>query len=394
MKNRLVYLDVLRAAAIVLVIGRHQPPIPARALGASFFEAWHRCGWVGVDLFFCLSGFLIGGLLFDEHRRRRHIDLRRFYVRRAFKIWPSYLLFVFVATAARFAAKHPRNRASMLTLLRELWPNFLHVQNYFGTPWVHTWSLAVEEHFYLVLPLLLMLLMRRKSENPFRIFPLILILLLSACLALRLLAAHSGTFDQYRMMYPTHLRIDSLFAGVALAYAAYYHPAMTERLRPWRLSLLALGLACFAPAAIWDLEQTPFLYTWGLTLLIFGSLCITAWSWFASTGARPATRPFLWLAAIGAYSYSIYLWHDPFAQRLSAAIANRIVPPADARNRIILMICFVGVAVLLGVVLYTLVEWPMLALRDRWYPSRSARTVPGAAEPTTAPPPGAEPLDT
>jgi len=83
------YLDVLRTVAIVMVLGGTSPPStpPGGTFAPQFFMLWQRAGWVGVDLFFCLSGFLIGGLLFGEHRRSGEIDVKRFYVRRP-SIWP------------------------------------------------------------------------------------------------------------------------------------------------------------------------------------------------------------------------------------------------------------------------------------------------------------------
>src|SRR5216683_166766 len=98
---RLIYLDVLRATAILLVLGAHTIAfrLPEEAFGYSFFRVWRHMGWVGVDLFFVLSGFVIGGLLFAEYRKHGGIHFGRFLIRRAFKIWPGYLTLL-VAVAA------------------------------------------------------------------------------------------------------------------------------------------------------------------------------------------------------------------------------------------------------------------------------------------------------
>ena len=89
---RLRQLDILRALAVLLVLGRHLPDIPASITGLSrgALELWQRCGWIGVDLFFVLSGFLIAGLLFGEHERHGRIAVRRCYVRRGLKIYPPF----------------------------------------------------------------------------------------------------------------------------------------------------------------------------------------------------------------------------------------------------------------------------------------------------------------
>src|SRR5688572_11329479 len=92
--KRNLQLDVLRGVAILLVFGRHlEIPRPEGMMG-TFAEVWYRLGWIGVDLFFVLSGFLIGGLLVTELQKHGRIDVTRFLVRRGLKIYPAYLVFI------------------------------------------------------------------------------------------------------------------------------------------------------------------------------------------------------------------------------------------------------------------------------------------------------------
>ena len=119
-----------------------------------------RFGWSGVDLYFVLSGILVGGLLFDEIRRRYSVDIRRFLVRRAFEIRPMYFAYI----AATPVLLHLRDDDPWGRAFRETLPNLLHLQNYLGTRRGHTWSLAVEEHFYLELPVLLCILLHRTQK--------------------------------------------------------------------------------------------------------------------------------------------------------------------------------------------------------------------------------------
>src|ERR1051325_8397891 len=157
--RRLVPLDVLRAVAVLLVFCRHGINPPAAGRLEPIATSLHRLGWAGGDLFFVLSGLLVGGLLFRELRTRSALDVRRFVVRRGFKIWPAYYVYLGFVLVLYASA-----RGSTITqALERLWPNLLHVQNYMpgrrlGLPLMHTWSLAVEEHFYLLLPALLVLL--------------------------------------------------------------------------------------------------------------------------------------------------------------------------------------------------------------------------------------------
>src|SRR3954467_2052645 len=164
-KRRIVGLDLLRLLAVGLVLGRHlwdaPPSLPEGA--RAFFAAWQRGGWVGVDLFFVLSGFLVSGLLFTEFRAHGSISPLRFYARRAWKIYPPYLVMIAATTGAILAQGFVFERIQLVA-------EVLFFQNYVKGLWNHTWSLAVEEHFYLLLPLvcLLVLHVRRRRVPSLR----------------------------------------------------------------------------------------------------------------------------------------------------------------------------------------------------------------------------------
>ena len=167
---RLKQLDILRAVAILLVLGRH----------FDIFEPWHLGGWSGVDLFFVLSGFLISGLLFTEFKSAGQIRVGRFLIRRGFKIYPPF----YALTALTVAIKllHDGNLR-----VSELLSDLFYLQSYIPGLWDHTWSLAVEEHFYLALPLVLIVLcgISRHRQDPFRSLPRLFLVVAGASLALR-----------------------------------------------------------------------------------------------------------------------------------------------------------------------------------------------------------------
>ena len=124
--RRVIQLDFLRGIAILLVIGDHNPAWGLeRQLGILRLpvQLWHRGGWTGVDLFFVLSGFLIGGLLFTELIKRGRLDIKRFMVRRGFKIWPSYYLFVVAIVA--WLCLHDHH--SLWFSIPAMAPNLLHI---------------------------------------------------------------------------------------------------------------------------------------------------------------------------------------------------------------------------------------------------------------------------
>lgn len=160
-------LDVLRGTAILLVLGRHLPEgtTPIRGFIVGILSLWYRIGWSGVDLFFVLSGFLVSGLLFREYRAEGHVRPGRFYLRRGLRIWPAFYLMIAVSLLLLWRT----------TRLSQVLIEVFFVQSYFskGCLWMHTWTLAVEEHFYLALGALTYFLAKSKSPDPFRILPLL-----------------------------------------------------------------------------------------------------------------------------------------------------------------------------------------------------------------------------
>lgn len=211
-KPRLIGLDLLRLAAVMLVLGRHVGTPPETW---STFQAWCRGGWIGVDLFFVLSGFLVSGLLFSEYKSRGHLSIGRFYMRRGWKIYPPFYALIAATVVLRTAVDWPFTWQSLLS-------EMVFTQSYVHGLWNHTWSLAVEEHFYLILPLVLVLVLRlnRGSATPLK--P---VLALAGCVAVAALVMrlanwyYRPAYSNLSHLFSSHLRLDSLFFGVAIAYA-------------------------------------------------------------------------------------------------------------------------------------------------------------------------------
>jgi peptidoglycan/LPS O-acetylase OafA/YrhL len=231
-------LDTIRFLSIVLVVLHHQ-----------FFRsngtlAWFAdYGWVGVDIFFCLSGFLITSILMTERRSTGTIDLRRFWFRRALRLWPSWFFTLALSFTLVWllSTNNPEVREGLLS---RWWHYFLHFGNYsyifYGkihTLYSHFWSLAVEEHFYLLWPLLVLVLRGRRS-----LLAGVALLVLTSWL-LRLWHLGRGEVG-YVLSFSTHTRIDELLLGCALALGS-------DRLRQLRpgeevaLTLAMVGLFWF-----------------------------------------------------------------------------------------------------------------------------------------------------
>ena len=367
-KPRIVGLDLLRLLAVSLVLGRHlwdAPPSLPRAARV-FFAAWQRGGWVGVDLFFVLSGFLVSGLLFAEFRESGRISPLRFYARRAWKIYPPYLVMIAATTGAILAQGFIFQRIQLVA-------EVLFFQNYVKGLWNHTWSLAVEEHFYLLLPLACLLVIhhRRRRAPSLRGIVFVGVAVAVAELALRAAYIRGGAiFMADTHLYQTHLRLDSLFFGVLLSYAYHFRRATFERIvAPRRGLLLLAGAALLAPAVVVPLEQSALMYTAGLTAMYLGSGLLVA---AASSYDAGRSRVVGALAATGAFSYSIYLWHMPFLRMGLPMIEQRMGGRFDFGVRTAF---YLAGSVALGVVMARLVEVPALRLRDQRYPSLTRRAV-------------------
>lgn len=391
--GRLVQLDLLRGLAILLVLFRHSIlPWSYAGMARLISVHFYYLGWTGVDLFFVLSGFLIGGLLFGEIRSRGRLDIRRFLLRRGLKIWPGY----FALVAFMFFDLIWRQHAGTWAAVRAIAPNLLHLQNYLGSPRGLTWSLAVEEHFYLALPLFLLLVTagwRRVDSIP--AIPIMAIALVVGCTAWRVAFHwHSERFEMYRDLSPTHLRIDGLFFGVALAYFYHYKPAALARVARHRVALLVGGAALVLPMSLWELGTHQFVWTIGYTMLYVGYACILVALVHTPVGDGAVGRlmaawPAAALAWIGTYSYSIYLWQFDLAYNpLERWLLPRLPHHPVSLYWAIGITTYLCAAVLTGFVMARLIEIPVLAARDRLFPSRVSspvRAQPPPAEPAIAP---------
>ena len=349
---------MLRGLAILLVLGVHLQAI----------DLWARVGWLGVDLFFVLSGFLISNLLFSEYRQTQRISLRSFYIRRALKLYPGFYLLLF--STVLFCIIDGRQIA-----LRGIVGEFFFIQNYLGGLWGHTWSLAVEEHFYLILPLLLIFISKRGSAGrPFSGLPFIFVCVAVACLAARILTWMLVPFE-YRIHFQrSHLRFDSLFCGVLLGYYFNFRPDVIAKLTGKYRTLVFYGsFVCIAPCILVP-NSLPVMYTIGFSLVYLGFGGLLLLALFDSKGRLQTEKRAGFIergmAKMGVYSYSIYLWHVPMAMIFAGAhdwlLSHGVNPEPYS-----FFVGYLAVSVLFGVATSKLVEFPVLRLRDRYIPRRA-----------------------
>lgn len=355
--TRNVRLDVIRAFSIALVFATHSPTCPP---GESLFLnaltiPLVRGGWVGVDLFFSLSGYLIAGLLFREYKRTGHIVIWRFLMRRAFKILPSLWVLVAVTIAAWLAMGHPVDRNAVLASL-------FFYGNYRPPIWDHLWSLAVEEHFYLALPMILVLSRPRRSarsQYPWAwLVPSVVVLVLASITA-RLLIIDAHPHDLWRIQGYTHLRSDALAIGVLTAYVETFRPRVFDTLRASeRRLIVALGLTLLLPAFVWDIKNVPHYAALSLSLYPLAGA-------FLIIGTRDqvwsSNRLASWLGFIGSRSYSLYLWHLPVFALVYTLTRGHGYPWA------VNIAMSAGAALVVGLLFAELVEIPALSIRNRTF---------------------------
>jgi peptidoglycan/LPS O-acetylase OafA/YrhL len=376
--GRSVALDFVRGIAIMLVIWSHSPvPDPTLFSGRGFGFTVPQFGWYGVDMFFVLSGFLVGGLLFKEYGMTGQIDGKRFLIRRGFKIWPQYYIFVAVAAFLKLAAHRPTGR---------IWPNLLNVQNYWPTALHHTWSLAVEEHFYLTLTLIVSILAVRRTIS-IRAFQIILLGAVAISITSRLAYAAAGMIGA--MAEFTNSRIESLALGVLLAAIFNLDRSRFIALTQKRYILWPLFLGSVA-SWLFDVKHAHLFFLafefWATSLGAAAVLLLfcfpTPGSWMERAAGY---APYRFVAWIGRNSYGIYLWHLAGGIRPGEIVYEKLGPHVpDSIARLGGIAAYWVGAIAIGVLTTIVIEQPFLKLRDRLYPSRGGTVT---LKPSSQPPP-------
>jgi peptidoglycan/LPS O-acetylase OafA/YrhL len=349
--SRRIELDFLRGIAILIVMFGHFH-VPNTGIGFldSAIGIVRGLGTVGVNLFFTLSGFLVGSLLLKEYKNFGSIHATRFLTRRALKIWPSLYFLILVHA---LTGHHDLNTF--------LWQNLLHVQNYFGSSLAQTWSLAVEEHFYLFLAFSLALYTKKSANDLLRAFVLIAI----TSIALRFYAVHSGLLDA--AFRQTQYRMDSLFYGVILAVVYVFKRNIFDQLASMRKTLFAsfclliFGILATHLDPVLDRLIGYCLQGIGFSLLLIQTL--------TSQSAFKRTLIYRGIAWVGIYSYGIYLWHS-----IALGPGDRVIQWLNDHHvpgmiGLPLVWAFqLTIALMFGYITTRLVEWPFLRLRERLFP--------------------------
>jgi peptidoglycan/LPS O-acetylase OafA/YrhL len=367
--KRLDGLDSLRAMAILLVFAYHYQVFVS---GTPTFGWASTVGWTGVDLFFVLSGYLIGNQLFAGLAKGRTLSLKAFYIRRLLRTLPNYyaVLALYFALPSVMGGKPPPPLWRFLTFTQNLW-----LQP--GTAFSHAWSLCIEEQFYLLLPLVIVGALHFGRFPPKRAAWFALAGLMVAGIALRCVLwfqygreAGDAVQGYYpNIYYSSFCRFDEFLPGVAIALLKNFHPRLWERVTGWGRATLAAGV--LATAVLFSLLAKYYYidgYGYGFAMTGFGySLMACAFALLVVAALSPGSLLYRvrvpGAASLAAWSYAIYLSHKPLAH-----IAKTQLKPWGLGEGATVVI-IAGICLLGGWLLYRFVETPFMRLRDRHHPT-------------------------
>jgi peptidoglycan/LPS O-acetylase OafA/YrhL len=366
--NRLPGLDLLRAVAITWVMLYH-----VTSYGVSL-PLVVEFGWMGVDLFFVLSGYLIGAQLLKPYACGKQPKWAAFFLRRAMRVLPAYL----TVLALYFAVPAMRESPG----IQPLWQFLLFTQNMFSDysqarAFSHVWSLCIEEHFYLILPPVVWSVARQPGAG--KTASIILATLAGGMLLRGWIWQHDvapflnirdgadNFFERFieSIYNPTYARLDGLLAGVTLAVVQTFRPVWWSWATARGSGFMIAGFAgvvvsmCMEnPSVLWAVAGFPLL-SWSLAAILVGAV-------------SPRTMAGRWrvpgAGAVAAMAFSLYLTHKAVYHLVREQL-GAYLPSAN----LLALGVYLGAALAAGALLFLAVERPGMRLRERF-----ARATPAA----------------
>lgn len=343
--SRIPNLDLIRGTAIAMVLVFHSVQfLPSKP---EWIWALSKPGHYGVELFFVLSGYLIGTLYFRELDTTGSVDTGRFILRRITRTIPPYLLALAPAFLGSFFFEKEHFRWEYLVFLQ----NYLPEMPYF----MPSWSLCVEEHFYLLLPFILYSLVWLGRR--LRLASMVIAIILLASPTILRVAEYKElpSFGYFRTA--SHFHFDALFLGVFAAWASLRHPDIARKLEQHRPLILGSSLVALLLSSLLS-EKLAFLLATPIISLLFmlAVLCLAHGRQYPFSRSKA-------IALLAGSSYAIYLTHAMVLQAAMKAYARQQVPMP------LLWAIMTSLCIAIGYLFYTLFETRLMHLRDRIIPS-------------------------
>jgi peptidoglycan/LPS O-acetylase OafA/YrhL len=335
---------MIRAIAIIMVLLFHTIQwLPEKP---DLLWILAKPGKYGVDLFFALSGFLVGSLYFTERKKFGNVNKLNFVLRRASRTIPPYFIVLIPAYLGSFIYEGNEFNLRYLFFIQ----NYLVDIPYFKI----SWSLCIEEHFYTLLPLFLglMTLIHNFKKRFFYILVFMLVLL---PFVFRLLEfQYNEPFGYYETA--THLRYDALIIGVILSYFFVEKPGIINYFQKYRVSLMATSFAILLTSSY---LPTRIFFIAGLLLL---SLLFSLLTASLSLGKQYNIAKYRFIKVLAKSSYAIYLTHTLTIN------AIMIVHSTFKISSLLLWIVLFILSIVIGILFYNIIEKPLMQIRNKIIP--------------------------
>lgn len=334
-QGRISSIDIFRAIAIISVVLFH-------------YNGTLPFGFLGVDLFFVISGLLIGGLLIKKYDRKEKINFMKFILQRGFKIWPSYYAFIFLGSIISYFF-YKEIDPSQIIPVSDFKRYLFFYQNYTGPPfhWSfdHVWSLCVEEHFYILLPILF-ILVQRFFKSTFFLFLFTGLTIVSGIIFKILVLLLTTSKDTYS---GTHNRIDALAWGVLLSFIIFYYGEYLKKMK-LKFFFFIFGFVFLSITLYIEIYYHSYFYH----KVIFHSLLPFCFFLMLLGGYYYDFTYLKILRVIAYYSYNWYLWHPIFVIFIIKYFGDTILG----------LILYLILSFTLAVIFTTLLEEKILQKRD------------------------------
>lgn len=356
-EGQIPWLDICRASAIGMVLLSH---------GRFFLRGLYPWtdelrlgGFFGVELFFVLSGFLIGGILIRSSERQPGAEwLRVFYARRWLRTLPNYYLFLVINILLLWLAVRPGEWT-------DIWRFAILAQNLVSSPplfFPEAWSLAIEEVFYLIYPGLFLMLARCTGWMPSRAIMWSAVAVIAASLIARMLVADSAPSWDDDIRKVVFLRLDGLMIGVLLAWLY----SDRSRFLTGRREIAAAVALLFLTVAYFLVTPEPALNASYFSKTIYFTLVSVGCAGFIMLGLNRTFSP--WVTACASFlarvSYAAYLTNIPVA-----VLLLKIFTPDTLLNSLVLWASFIIGSLWVAYLCHCFVERRFFRLRDRYFPA-------------------------